>query len=337
MSMRGTVIKLSLFVVLSLVATWVVISTLYNPVGGDTSDYSAVLEDATGLVAGSDVQVSGVRVGRVTSVALEDGHAVVDFAMAADQHIPSDGRIVVRYADLLGSRSLTVEPGPSGKGATDFQTPGTEIPMDRTEPAINLTAILNGFKPLFESLDPDEVNQLTGEIVSVFQGQGATVQSLLQRTVAVTQNLGPQGQIIDQVLANLNGVLQVTMTNRPNFVSLITSLNSLVGGLADERGQIGDTVTAASELAGNLAAVTDRTVPQLTPTLSSAAQAADTISGNAAAVNQGIVAFQEIFTRLGQVGSYGSWLNIYVCNLSVSALGYSADLGAGPQRSVMCR
>jgi len=336
MPIRSSLIKLTIFVVISVASTFVVISTLINPVNGATADYTAVLTDATGLVTGSDVQISGVRIGRVQGVSLVDNHAVVDFQIQADKRIPVDGLAVVRYADLLGSRALTLQPGPSGAGTTDYLPPGAQIPVQRTQPALDLTAVLNGFRPLFDALDPAQVNQLATEVIGVFQGQGDNVNSLLLRTVSVTQNLASKDQIIDQLLTNLNSVLKVTMDNRPNFVDMINSLNTFVGGLATDRTQIADTLDSAATLAASLSGLVDQVNPKLVPTLQSLRATADVVTGNQAAINQGITAFDELFTKLGVAASYGSWVNVYLCNFRFSALGQSLDL-QGPQRSAVCR
>ncbi len=336
MPIRSSLIKLTIFVVISVASTFVVISTLINPVNGATADYTAVLTDATGLVTGSDVQISGVRIGRVQGVTLVDNQAVVDFQIQADQRIPVDGLAVVRYADLLGSRALTLQPGPSGAGTTDYLRPGAQIPVQRTQPALDLTAVLNGFRPLFDALDPAQVNQLATEVIGVFQGQGDNVNSLLLRTVSVTQNLASKDQIIDQLLTNLNSVLKVTMDNRPNFVDMINSLNIFVGGLATDRTQIADTLDSAATLAASLSGLVDQVNPKLVPTLQSLRATADVVTGNQAAINQGITAFDELFTKLGVAASYGSWVNVYLCNFRFSALGQSLDL-QGPQRSAVCR
>ena len=46
--------------------------------------------------------------------------------------------------------------------------------------------LFNGFKPLFTALDPEQVNQLSFEIIQVLQGQGGTVESLLASTASLT-------------------------------------------------------------------------------------------------------------------------------------------------------
>ncbi|MGW6375296.1 MCE family protein [Rhodococcus sp. NPDC055112] len=336
MSVRSSLIRFAVFAALSLASTLVVFSTLINPVAGASSEYRAVFTDSTGLVPGSDVQISGVRVGRVNGVDLVDNQAVVTFRMEADQRIPIDGRAVVRYADLLGARAVTIEPGPSGPMTSEFLSPGSTIPVERTQPALDLTSVLGGFRPLFDALDPAGVNQLATEIVRVFQGQGATMESLLRRTVAVTENLASKDAIIDELIANLGGVLKVTVDNRPNFVELIDSLNTLVGGLAQDRDQIADAVDSAGALANNLAGVFDRVEPDLAPTLRSLDATADVVVANQAALNEGTVAFDQLFTKLGVAASYGSWVNIYLCNVRWSALDRSVSL-EGPQRSAVCR
>lgn len=336
MTVRASLLRFTLFAALSLAGTVVVLTTLVNPVTGSAVGYRAVFTDATGLVPGSDVQISGVRVGRVESVELVHDLAVVDFEVEAAQRIPADGRAVVRYADLLGSRAVTLEPGPAGAATSEFLSAGATIPVERTQPALDLTSVLGGFRPLFDALDPADVNQLATEIVRVFQGQGATVDGLLRKTVAVTENLASKDAVVDELLANLNSVLRVTMDNRPHFVEMITSLNTFVAGLAEDREQIARTLDSASALAGGLADLLDGVEPQLTPTLESLDATSDVVIANQASLHAGVVAFDELFTELGVAASYGSWVNVYLCNFRFSALGRSASL-EGPQRSAVCR
>ncbi|MCC5698337.1 MCE family protein, partial [Klebsiella pneumoniae] len=127
----------------------------------------------------------------------------MSFSVLADQEVPRDAVVSVRYADLLGNRYLAVEPGGGGAALP----PGATIPAERTRPALDLTALLNGFKPLFEVIDPNEVNTLANQLIAVFQGNSATVGDLLHRIVALTAALTERDQVIADTLANLNEVL----------------------------------------------------------------------------------------------------------------------------------
>src|SRR2546430_1456039 len=88
---------------------------------------------------------------------------------------------------MVGQRYLALDRGTGP--ATPALAEGAEIPLDRTTPALDLTDLFNGFKPLFQALSPNDVNQLSGEIVRVLQGEGGTVESLLAHTGSLTTTL----------------------------------------------------------------------------------------------------------------------------------------------------
>src|SRR3546814_20306036 len=70
------------------------------------------------------------------------------------------------------------------------------IPVANTEPALDLTTLFNGFKPLFTALDPDQVNELSMNLVQVLQGEGGTVASLLENTASLTGTMAGRDDLI---------------------------------------------------------------------------------------------------------------------------------------------
>ena len=81
--------------------------------------------------------------------------------------------------------------------------------MEPHPPALDLTVLFNGFKPLFAALSPEDVNKLSYEIIQVFQGEGGTVESLLQSTASVTNALADRDKIVGELITNLNDVLAI--------------------------------------------------------------------------------------------------------------------------------
>src|SRR3546814_19361494 len=78
------------------------------------------------------------------------------------------------------------------------------MPVDQTSPALDLDLLLGGFKPLLRSLDPQQVNDLSGALLQVLQGQGGTLVSLLGNTSSFTSTLADRDQLIGDVITNLN-------------------------------------------------------------------------------------------------------------------------------------
>jgi len=76
---------------------------------------------------------------------------------------------VIRYQNLVGQRFVSLvpgaaRPGPCRSGAVSRSSaPGA---------VVDLSALLNGFQPLFSVLQPAEVNKLADNIVALLQGSG---------------------------------------------------------------------------------------------------------------------------------------------------------------------
>ena len=151
------------------------------------ASYSAVFTNVSGLKGGNFVRIAGVEVGKVKDMTLhKDGTVTVDFAIDKGLTLTEGTKAAVRYENLIGDRYLSLEEGP---GSVRKLQPGQTIPLARTSPALDVDALIGGFRPLFRALDPDQVNALSGELLKVFQGQGGTISSVLAQTSALTTTL----------------------------------------------------------------------------------------------------------------------------------------------------
>ncbi|MFL6173792.1 MAG: MlaD family protein, partial [Marmoricola sp.] len=154
---RSIVVKFTVFAVIAGILGLILVNTMLNGLKGDTDSFKAEFADVAGLRAGDDIRVAGVRVGRVQKISITAKGAEVSFDLVKRQPILDTTRVVMRYQNLLGQRYLAlVQSGKVGKVLTE----GSTVPLSRTSPGFDLTELLNGFRPLFEALRPDDVNQL---------------------------------------------------------------------------------------------------------------------------------------------------------------------------------
>ena len=89
----------------------------------------------------------------------------------------------------MGDRYLELVDTP---GSTKILPAGSQIPEDRTAPALDLDLLLGGLKPVIQGLNPQDVNALTASLVQVLQGQGGTLDSLFSKTSSFTNSSGGQ-------------------------------------------------------------------------------------------------------------------------------------------------
>ncbi|WP_037311428.1 MCE family protein [Amycolatopsis orientalis] len=318
-------IKGLIFVVVTTLATVLLAVSITNTGLGDTRTYSAKFLDATSLNVGDDVRISGVRVGQIEELEIADHSlARVRFTLDSQRRLPADVTAVIKYRNMVGQRYIALE---RGKGAAGVLEPGAEIPLERTTPALDLTELFNGFKPLFQALSPKDVNQLSGEIVQVLQGEGGTVESLLAHTGSLTTTLAGRDKVIGDVITNLDTVLKTINGKGDALSTLVSTLRELVSGLAGDRAEIGE---AVSGLAG-LTTATAGLLEQGRKPLKDSIHGLGLLSGQLttesgkAQVEEFLTVLPGKLNEMGRISSYGSWMNFYLC---------SAVLRSDPPRGV---
>jgi phospholipid/cholesterol/gamma-HCH transport system substrate-binding protein len=205
-STRSSLVKFLVFVAATLLATGTLAATIANIQFGDKATYTAVFNDVTGLANGQEVRIAGVRVGEVTGikVARDRVHADVELKVLKTSVLTQGTKATIKYRNLVGERyvALTQEAG----GALPLKD-GATIGLDHTQSALDLTVLFNGFKPLFAALSPKDVNELSGNIISVLQGEGGNINSLLAKTASLTSTLADRDEVIGRTISNLNTVL----------------------------------------------------------------------------------------------------------------------------------
>jgi phospholipid/cholesterol/gamma-HCH transport system substrate-binding protein len=305
-------VKLIIFIVVTTIATGLLVVTIGNVTFGETKEYKAVFSDATGVVNGDDIRVAGVKVGNVENVEIINrNNAVVTFKVDGDHQLTDSTQATVRYRNLVGQRYIALT---QGVGSSAAMQEGETIPLPRTAPALDLTVLFNGFKPLFEALSPADVNKLAYEIVTVFQGEGGTLESLLAHTASVTTTLASRDRIIGQLIDNLNEVL-VTLGNRDDELSdLLIKLRRFVGGLSQDREAILGSLDSVSALAVETSDLVTGIRPALTTDIKQLRNVAGNLDRGKAEIDRALQVLPIKLEKVGRTAIYGSWFNFYLCN-----------------------
>lgn len=326
-------IKMAIFAVVTVTLTAILGLTIANSTVGPTTGYTARFTDATGLNVGDDIRMSGVRIGQVTDISVaEDKYADVHFDIEASRQLPRTVTATIKYRNLIGQRYVSLAVGEGDINAVLRSS--DMIPIERTQPALNLTQLFNGFQPLFQALQPEEVNKLASELIQVLQGEGGTIDSVLSHTASLASTVASKDKVIGQVIDNLNTVLN-TVNDRTTEVSgLIDQLQQLATGLAQQRGTIGDAISALGDLTNSTAGLLTQVRPPLKDDIAALGVLAGTLADHGDTVDKFLAGLPHKVQTISRVSSYGGWYNYYLCSMSgrvgVSDLGISVDLPLVP-------
>lgn len=312
-SLRGAIWRLAVFAVAAALGVFALFSIFAQLRFEDGTTYGAEFSNISGLQAGQFVRIAGVEVGKVTDIAIKPNNDVLVHFTADDSVILTKAsRAVIRYDDLIGGRYLALEEGP---GSTDKLRPGGTIPLANTSPALNLDALIGGFRPLFRALNPDQVNALSGQLIKALQGQGATIGSFLNQTAALTNSLADRDQLIGQVIVNLNTVVGSLGDQSKNVDTAVASLSELVDTLAHHKDDISNSVAYTNAAANSVADLLAQARTPLKKVVAETDRSSSLVVADHDYMDNLLNTLPEAYQQLGRQGLYGDFFSFYLCEI----------------------
>ncbi len=235
----------------------------------------------------------------------------------------------IRYLNLIGDRYMELK-----RGDSDKRLPvGGTIPIERTEPALDLDALVGGFRPLFRALDPDKVNNIAQSIITSSRARAAPSTTSWTRPRQLTSALADRDQAIGEVIKNLNTVLDTTVRHQKQFDETVKNFEMLITGLKNRADPIASSRRRHQRRRGHRSRAS---LADNRPLL-------QTRSANLEVIQQPLVdqkdQLNDILTRLptalkiiGRAGGvYGDFFNFYACDVTLKLNGLQPG---GPVRTV---
>jgi phospholipid/cholesterol/gamma-HCH transport system substrate-binding protein len=327
--LKSTIVKVVLFTGMSLVITSIVLFSLLDIEVHPTSGYYADFTDVSGLQAGDTVRVAGVEVGKIGGVSVHGDVARVSFSLETSQHITTTTRASIHFANLLGELYLDILPGPPGGAPLK---PGGVIPASQTTPPLDLTAVFDGFQPLFSALSPTEVNQLAGSIIDIFQGEAGATSSIISEVSTITDNLVERQDVINGLLTNSASLLRAVGAHDADLGSLISNFDTLMRSLAASKTQIAGAISNVNTLTNLAAHYFGASQPQLNQDVRGLATATQSLVANQSRINSFFQGLPSLLNAAAKIQTSGNWAQAYVCDLTVNLLG--AGGGSAPPLNI---
>lgn len=310
---KGTLIRLAVYMTVCLSAMALLFMVLAQLRFENANTYNAVFSNVSGLQGGNFVRIAGAEVGKVKRITIQpDSTLRVEFSADKSVVLTEGNRALIRYDDLVGGRYLTLE---EGAGGSKRLNPGGTIPLSQTEPALNLDALVGSLRPLYRALNPDQINTLTSQLITAFQGQGSTIGSFLTQTATLTSTLADRDQLIGQVITNLNTLLGSLGGQSDQFAKAVDSLSELVKGLEARKQDISNGVAYANAAAGSIADLLDQARPPLKKVVSEADRTAGNVVADHDFLDNLLNTLPDAYQLLARQGLYGDFFSFYLCDV----------------------
>ncbi|MBF6332861.1 MCE family protein [Nocardia transvalensis] len=345
-ALRWPMLGFGVFALVSLLVTTVLWNTLARSVAGPTHSYTATFSDVLGLRVEDDVRMAGVRVGKVTGIALDRDRrsgrhvAKVTFRVQRAQTLYTDTKALVRYQNLIGQRYVALAPGTAADARP--LPAGGSIPLERTEPSFDLSGLLNGFQPLFSVLSPEQVNRLSNTLVQALQGDGISLSAFIVQAAELATDFHRRDAILADVITNLGSIMHGLAVRGGELETLVAQTRSLIDGLYRQGQSLLRSTEQIAADADGLVGLVDRVQPTLARAQTSVHDALTLLLANGAKFEQAAVDVPAMLADLGRATQEGAYVNAYPCSVDVSLYGILLPRGlltriGGNSHSAVCR
>ena len=324
--MRGTLIKLALFIALCLAITVALVFSIGNvqslrvgPVQllDDSYKLVATIDDVTGLLINDNVKIAGVKVGKVVSIKVVDGKARVTFRVKDGVRLPTDTEAAIRWRNLLGQRYLYLYPG----AASTTLRPGQAIP--KTTSVVDLGELLNRLGPIVAAIDPDKVNEFLDTIVGALNGNEKKISESLDNLAKVAQVLGERDEAIGRLVGNVDAVTGAIADRDREIRQVLDNLSLITRTFNDNTDVLDKAVVELGDFNGHLATILGNNRSQIDSIVTSLTSVVSALAPKLPVVEGIVDNLDQAALRLANVSQYGEWLNQ---NILCARIGYPVAL-----------
>ncbi|MCV7102723.1 MCE family protein [Mycobacterium palustre] len=271
-------------------------------------EYAAYFAEAGGLETNSVVEVSGARVGRVSSITLDGPRVLVKFTVPGDVRLGDRTEASVKTKTLLGSK--LIELTPRGEGRLD-----KPIPLERTTPAYQLPDALGDLSTTVSKLDTDQLSSALSVLANEFSGTGPQLKAAADGVARFSQTLTERDKELRKLLSNANKVTKVLAERSDEVVNLVGETNSLLAELKAQNRYLDKVLDDDASLVRALAAVIDDNHATLKPALDKLNGVVALLNNRKGRIQEALKGLDSFALALGEAVASGPFFKAYIVNL----------------------
>lgn len=311
-------IKFAIFTALCAVAAVYVISVTGNlnrlPLLTSVNEFEAVLDDVSGLVEGDDVRLAGVRIGRVRSLDVERGRAVVRFEVDPDVPVSDRWEVAARWRNVIGQRYLYLYPVDGGQPLAD----GERIPIERSRRTADIGRFFNEITPLLRAIDAEQQNKLLDALNTALVGKEDRVQDLVRDLGSLGSTVADQEADIRTVLREGSTLLAEYNRRDSELADLLTDLSSVGSVLAARNDELLDAVTDIGTVQVELGDLIDRNNDEIQGSIGNIRDITDSIGLQRDDVAAVLGNTRDGFATYMLISRWGQWFNVRIVAIQAS-------------------
>lgn len=271
--------------------------------------YHAELTDASGLRTGSEVQVAGIRVGRVNKLRIGPEKVIADFDVK-DATLGRSTRASVEVKSLLGEKFLNITPAGSGSLPDD-----ATIPLTRTDVAFDIVGTLGQLTTQTEETDKKNLTGALNALSETIDAAAPEVRSSFTGLSRLSETIASRDQEIELLLKRSRNVTALLDERKGDLVVLMQQADLVFQELQRRKQTIHELLVNANDLAVQIDGLVKDNRKQLRPTLDKLKNVLTFLHAREDEIEELLRNYGPYVNILGNVIGTGPWFDAYVPNI----------------------
>ncbi len=294
---------------------------------------NAELSDVTGLASGDTVNIAGVSVGQVSSIGVQQGHAVIGMSVNNTVTLRQSTDVGMRWHNVIGQKEIELFPGKTGA----VLAPDATIPLSHDVTDASIDTFLNSLGPLLASINANEANEFVENVSDALEGDTAQINQLLNSGATVSTTVEALDSQVGEIIGNLNQVLTALASRSGDIDSLVSNLQTVSSALASKNTLLDGVVSNLSQVATDLASLIGNNHTTITNTIDNLQAVAADVQNNQQNLASSLSTLGAGLAPYIQISQWGQWFaveTIYTCLAGQSVCPYyqpsNPPPGSGP-------
>lgn len=273
-------------------------------------EYSAEVTDAAGLRVGAEVQVAGIRVGRVNQLRIGDERVLIDFDVD-DARLGSDTRASIEVKNLLGEKFLNLRPS----GGAELPE-GSTIPLARTEVTFDIVGTLGQLTTQTEETSQEDLTAALNTLADTIDAAAPETKASFVGLSRLSETIASRDAEIEELLVRSRSVLQTLDSRKGDLLQLMDQASVIFDELELRKETISRLLVNANDLVLELEGLVEDNREQLKPTLDELDEILDFLVEREDQVETLLRNYGPYVNILGNIVGSGPWFDAYVPNVT---------------------
>jgi phospholipid/cholesterol/gamma-HCH transport system substrate-binding protein len=278
----------------------------------------AEFSDAASLQPGANVRISGVKVGKVTSVDLDyvPGRGnIVKVGMKVDggPHIGADTTANIKIETLLGTVYVALNPTPSGDLADNT------IPVDRTTTPTSITEAFIGLGQRAGQIDVKQLAKSFQVLADTFKDTPGEVHASLVGLEKVSRAIASRNNELTSLLGKANDVTTTIASHDAEIQKLIDDSSLILQTISQQRAVVHQLLVSTAQLAQQLTHLVAENRKVIGPALKELEKTLAILRANQRQLDQTIHLAAPFVRDFVDTLGNGRWFETTLTNLTNSA------------------